>query len=70
MDTEHREALRSLRLEFAPTADDLWHSQGSLHVAGLHDEALADVMAGFGDAERQSDSSPLGVVIRGPAEAG
>jgi adenylylsulfate kinase-like enzyme len=70
MDTEHREALRSLRLEFAPTADDLWHSQGSLHVAGLHDEALADVMAGFGDAERQSDSSPLGVVIRGPAGSG
>ncbi|MGV9803193.1 helicase HerA domain-containing protein [Mycobacterium sp. NPDC003449] len=70
MDLQHREALSALRLTWAPTADDLWHSQGALHVPGLHDRPMADVMAAFGDAEREADSSPLGVVVRGPAGSG
>lgn len=70
MELSHREALSALRLTWAPTADDLWHSQGSLHVRGLHDRPMADVMAAFGDAERETDSSPLGVVVRGPAGSG
>lgn len=70
MELQHREALSALRLTWAPTADDLWHSQGALHVRGLHDRPMADVMAAFGDAERETDSSPLGVVVRGPAGSG
>lgn len=70
MELQHREALSALRLTWAPTADDLWHSQGALHVRGLHDRPMTDVMAAFGDAERETDSSPLGVVVRGPAGSG
>jgi hypothetical protein len=70
MELQHREALSALRLTWAPTADDLWHSQGALHVNGLHERPVADVMAAFGDAEREPDSSPLGVVVRGPAGSG
>ncbi|AKS34107.1 helicase HerA domain-containing protein [Mycolicibacterium goodii] len=70
MQQHEREALGALRLTWAPTADDLWHSQGALHVPGLHERALADVLAAFDDAEREADSSPLGVVVRGPAGSG
>jgi len=70
MDSDQREALRSLRLAFAPTADELWHSQGSVHVAGIHDDAMTDVMEAFADAARAADSSPLGVVVRGRAGSG
>jgi hypothetical protein len=70
MDPREREALSSLRLAWAPTADDLWHAQGGVHVSGLHDHALTDVIAAFTDAERDADSNPLGVVIRGPAGSG
>ncbi|MCG5433218.1 DUF87 domain-containing protein [Mycobacterium sp. MYCO198283] len=70
MDSRQREALGSLHLSFAPTADEMWHSQGTLHVGGLHDAALGDVLAAVGDAQRAEDVSPLGVVVRGPAGSG
>lgn len=70
MELQQREALSALRLTWAPTADDLWHSQGALHVSGLHERPMGDVLAAFGDAEREPDSSPLGVVVRGPAGSG
>lgn len=70
MQQHEREALSALRLTWAPTADDLWHSQGALHVPGLHERAMADVLAAFDDASRETDSSPLGVVVRGPAGSG
>jgi len=70
MDPREREALRSLRLSFAPTADDLWHSQGALHVPGFNDDALGEVMAAFADAGRAEQSSPLGIVVRGQAGSG
>ena len=70
MDTREREALSSLRLSWAPTADDLWHSQGALHVPGFNDKALDEVMAAFTDAGREPQSSPLGVVVQGPAGSG
>lgn len=70
LDPQQREALRSLRLEWAPTAADMWHSQGAFHVGGIHDEAMADVMDSFADAVRATDSNPLGVVIRGAAGSG
>lgn len=70
MDPRQREALANLRLAWAPTADDLWHSQGAVHVAGLHEHALDDVLGAFGDAERDPASTPLGVVVRGQAGSG
>lgn len=70
MDAQQRKALESLYFNFAPAADDLWQSQGSLHVGGLHDEALGEVMTAYQQAERQLQSNPLGVVIRGQAGSG
>ena len=51
MDAEQRKALESLYFNFAPAADDLWQSQRSLHVGGLHDEALGEVMTAYQKAE-------------------
>jgi Helicase HerA, central domain len=70
IDPAHREALGSLRLSWAPTADDLWHSQGATHVPGLNEGPLGDVLDAFVDAEKDDASSPLGVVVRGPAGSG
>jgi hypothetical protein len=69
MDATQREALRALRLNWAMTLDDIWHPEGS-HIGGLHEDALDDVMAAFGDAEQNPNSSPLGVAIRGQAGSG
>jgi hypothetical protein len=70
MDPLQREALSSLRLTWAPTSDDLWRPQGALHVPGLNDSALQMVMAAFTDGERDPQTSPLGVVVQGPAGTG
>lgn len=70
IDSRQREALAALRLTWAPTADDLWHSQDALHVGGLNEFALDDVDAAFSDAARNPDSNPLGVVIQGQAGSG
>ncbi|MCW2685113.1 MAG: family ATPase [Mycobacterium sp.] len=70
MDASKREALGSLRLTWAPTADDLWRSQGAVHVGGLNEHAAEDVLGAFADAQRDPESSPLGVVVRGPAGSG
>ncbi|MEH3140688.1 MAG: DUF87 domain-containing protein [Mycobacterium kyogaense] len=70
MDASQREALTALRLTWAPTSDDLWRPQAATHVSGLNDAAVDDVMAAFGDARADPESSPLGVVIRGPAGSG
>jgi hypothetical protein len=69
MELAQQEALGALRLNWAMALDDIWHPQGA-HISGLHEHAMADVMAAFGDAERQPQSSPLGVVVRGPAGSG
>ena len=70
MDTAQRDALASLRLTWAPTSDDLWRPQAATHVSGLNEAAVDDVMAAFGDALHDEASTPLGVVIRGPAGSG
>ena len=70
MDVSQREALTALRLTWAPTSDDLWRPQAATHVSGLNDAAVDDVTAAFGDARADPESSPLGVVIRGPAGSG
>lgn len=70
MDPVYREALGALRLTWAPTTDDLWRPQGALHVSGLNEGPLAEVMAAFTDAVRHPDVSPLGVALQGPAGSG
>ena len=54
MEPQQREALRSLRLAWAPTADDMWHSQGAVHVGGIHDDAMSDIMDAFSDGASAS----------------
>jgi chromosomal replication initiation ATPase DnaA len=39
-------------------------------VPGFNDKALDDVMAAFADAGGEQQSSPLGVVVQGPAGSG
>jgi hypothetical protein len=70
MHEAQREALASLRLTWATTADDLWRPQGATHVQGLNEHAADDVMDAFGDAIRDPISTPLGVVVRGQAGSG
>ncbi len=70
MEPRERDALGSIRLSWAVTADDVWHSQGAVHVPALNDGAFDQVLAAFADADRGMDSSPLGVVVRGQAGSG
>jgi Helicase HerA, central domain len=67
-----REALDAVLpwLNWALNSDDLWRSQGTLHVAGLNESALGNVIATFTDAGRDPDFNPLGVVVRGQAGSG
>jgi hypothetical protein len=64
MHEAQRDVLASLRLTWAPTADDLWRPQAATHVRGLNEHAADDVMDAFGDAIRDPISTPLGVVVR------
>ena len=70
MQDAHREALAALRLTWAPTSDDLWRPQAPTHVSGLNERAVDDVMEAFADAQRDPESAPLGVTIRGQAGSG
>ncbi|MXP20519.1 DUF87 domain-containing protein [Gordonia sp. HNM0687] len=70
MDDRTRQALESIRLDWAATPDDVWGPQAPLHVAGLHESTVGDIMRAFADARRSKAASPLGVAVRGPAGAG
>ncbi|AQA05344.1 AAA family ATPase [Mycobacterium sp. MS1601] len=70
MDLVHREALSALRLTWAPTTDDLWRPQAGLHVFGLNEGPLSEVLDAVADAKADPDASPLGVVLRGQAGSG
>lgn len=70
MQPRDREALSSLRLTWAPTTDDLWRPQAGLHVSGLNEGPLSEVLAAVDDARLGPDASPLGVVLRGQAGSG
>ncbi len=63
-------ALRSIRLSWAPTPDDVWQPQAELHVPGMHERALTQTLDALNDARGSEDSSPLGVVITGPPGTG
>jgi hypothetical protein len=62
-------ALRSLRLSWAPTPDDVWNPN-PFHVDGLHERAIQAVLDGLADAAESENSSPLGVVIQGQRGTG
>ncbi|KZF03884.1 AAA family ATPase [Rhodococcus sp. EPR-157] len=70
MNDLERKALRSIRLNWAPTPDDVWRSQSELHAHSLHDSALTLIMEAFDDADASSDASPIGVAMRGEAGSG
>lgn len=70
MESRDRDALSSLRLTWAPTTDDLWRPQAGLHVNGLNEGPLGEVMSAFSDALHRPEESPLGVVLRGQAGSG
>lgn len=70
MQAAEREALAALRLTWAPTTDDLWQDSAATHVSGLNEQAAAEVMAAFNDAQRQPATTPIGVAIRGQAGSG
>ncbi|MGV9713822.1 helicase HerA domain-containing protein [Gordonia sp. NPDC003424] len=70
MDDRTRQALESIRLDWAATPDDVWGAQAPLHVPGLHESTVDDILRAFRDAQRSAAASPLGVAVRGPAGAG
>lgn len=72
IEPDERDALQAVlgQLTWAPNFDDLWRSQGSLHVPGLNESALASVMSAFGEAAQDAETAPLGVVIQGQAGSG
>ncbi|MGB3481443.1 MAG: DUF87 domain-containing protein [Mycobacterium sp.] len=70
MNSLDRDALSSLRLTWAPTTDDLWRPQAGLHVSGLNEDPLGEVLDAVTDARLDPDSNPLGVVLRGQAGSG
>jgi hypothetical protein len=70
MQAVQREALKSLRLTWAPTLDDLWQPQAATHVSGLNEYAVDDVLDAFDDAIHDPMSTPLGVVVQGQAGSG
>lgn len=69
MDETERKALASLRLNWAPTPDDVWRSS-PYHVDGLHRDTMDLIMAGFEDARASADSGPIGVVVTGQKGSG
>nr|WP_296775377.1 DUF87 domain-containing protein [Rhodococcus sp. (in: high G+C Gram-positive bacteria)] len=70
MNSLERKALRSIRLNWAPTPDDVWRSQSELHAHSLHDTALNLMMEAFDDADASHDASPIGVALQGEAGSG
>ena len=70
MDNAIRQALDSIRLDWADTPDDVWGTSGAYHVAGLHEQVTDETMRSFVDAQRAESASPIGVVIRGKAGSG
>lgn len=64
-----RRALGALKFDLAPTPDDVWRPS-PFNVADLHRDVVESVFEGVNQARAVHDSSPLGVVIQGPAGSG
>ncbi|MGC5247211.1 helicase HerA domain-containing protein [Gordonia sp. DT219] len=70
MERQTRQALESIRLDWADTPDDVWGAANPYHVDGLHSQIVVETMRSFDDAQRSESASPIGVVIRGVAGSG
>lgn len=70
MDQPTRQALESIRLDWADTPDDVWGAVSPYHVEGLHEQIIEETLRSFEDAQRSDSASPIGVVIRGVAGSG
>ncbi|GAA0282180.1 helicase HerA domain-containing protein [Cryptosporangium japonicum] len=62
-------ALRAVRINFAPTPDDVWNPN-PFHVDGMHQRAIDAVLDGLDDASDSDASSPIGVTIQGQRGTG
>lgn len=60
-----RAALRSVRLSWAPTYEEVWDPSDELHVDGLHTDAWEDLEDCLGDAAASTGACPTGLVITG-----
>src|ERR1044071_9939365 len=69
MTRDQREALASLRFNWAETPDDVW-SMSPYHVDGLHEDAERAVRRGIADAVASTGPSPLGLVLQGQKGVG
>ncbi|WP_055476759.1 helicase HerA domain-containing protein [Gordonia sp. HS-NH1] len=70
MEADARQALESIRLNWADTPDDVWGTADPFHVGGLHEDTIVDITRSFDDARRSPSGSPIGVTVRGPAGSG
>jgi hypothetical protein len=64
-----RRALAALKFDLAPTPDDVWRPS-PFNVADLHRDVVESIFEGVSQARAVDDSSPLGVVVQGPAGSG
>ncbi|WP_430787221.1 ATP-binding protein [Actinoplanes sp. G11-F43] len=69
MNEEERNALATLRFDWAQVPDDVWNPS-QYHVDGMHQGVVRDVLAGLADAGASSGPSPLGLVLKGRAGSG
>ncbi|MGX9295988.1 helicase HerA domain-containing protein [Tsukamurella paurometabola] len=66
-----RAALRSVRLSWAPTYEEVWDAASAdTHVDGLHTDVWEDLEDALGDAVASTGASPTGLVITGNAGTG
>ncbi|GAB3129363.1 hypothetical protein GCM10027289_11580 [Tsukamurella serpentis] len=68
-----RAALRSVRLSWAPTYEEVWDGSAQMqdtHVDGLHTDIWEDLEDALGDAVASTGASPTGLVITGNAGTG
>ena len=68
---QQRAALRSVRLSWAPTYEEVWDAAAEdTHVDGLHTDVWEDLEDALGDAVASTGASPTGLVITGNAGTG
>ena len=69
MNDAERSALAALRFNWAPTPDDVWRP-APFHVEGLQRSVVQTVLDGVREAQRSTESSPIGVAILGQRGTG
>lgn len=69
MTQDAREALASIRFDWAESPDDVWNTS-PYHVDGLHADAERAVRAGIKDAVNSNGPSPIGIVLQGQKGVG